>query len=67
MDKQAIKACWDEIRQMVREDRPSYEINAAISAKMPQGPLKPGDPVDRVIAGLPMDPEDPLLSGKENV
>ncbi|MGM0553275.1 MAG: hypothetical protein ACQETK_05660 [Pseudomonadota bacterium] len=62
MDEQAMRAAWDEIRQMVREGRPQEEINAAISANMPPGWLKPDDPIDRVIAGLPMDSGDPALS-----
>lgn len=65
MDEQEIKAAWDEIRQMAQDGRPFEEINAAISAKMPPGPLKPDDPTDRLIAGLPMDPDDPLLSTTE--
>lgn len=61
MTQQTLGAIWDEIRQMVQEGRPYDEINEAISAMMPPGPLKPDDPIDRVIAGLPMDPGDPEL------
>ncbi|WP_018649517.1 MULTISPECIES: hypothetical protein [unclassified Thioalkalivibrio] len=62
MNQRTLGAIWDEIRQMVQEGRPYDEINEAISARMPPGWLKPDDPIDRTIAGLPMDPGDPGLS-----
>ena len=62
MDEEAMRTAWDEIRKMVVDGRPYDEINEAISARMPPGPLKADDPIDRTLAGLPMDPGDPALS-----
>lgn len=62
MDEEAVRAAWDEIRKMVVDGRPYDEINEAISARMPPGPVSPDDPIDQTLVGLPMDPGDSALS-----